>query len=60
MTLAKYYGQDEIVCNVFKGDISVYDLHGENVMLTKNVLLQAGFTLEEIRELDEIRQIIKR
>lgn len=59
IALANYYGQGEIMCHIFKGDIRACDIHGENVMLTKKVLLQNGFTIEELEELDEINKVIK-
>ena len=59
VALAWYYGQEEIKCEIFGGNISACEVHGENAMLTKRILLQNGFSLQEIQELDKINQMIK-
>ena len=36
---------EEIKCEIFGGNISACEVHGENAMLTKRILLQNGFSL---------------
>lgn len=59
VTLAKYYNLQEIVCDIFPGDFSASELHGANVMLTRQALLRGGFSEEEFERLDEISEAIK-
>ena len=56
VALAKYYDQQEILCDIFPSDISAAEVHGENAMLTKDVLLSGGFSLDEIAVLDKINE----
>ena len=59
VTLAKYHGMQEIICNVFEGKASAYEVHGERVVLTNKILLQNGFSIEEIDKLNEINNVIR-
>lgn len=56
VALAEYYHQQEISCDIFPGSISVSEIHGEKAMLTRNVLIMGGFSMDEIALLDEINK----
>ena len=57
--MARYFGQEKVPCNIYEGRERAFDIHGERVMLTKRVLQQNAFSIDEIKELDELNQMIK-
>ena len=56
VTLAKYYNQDKIVCNIFSGKNNLFEIHGKEAMLTKDILINNGFSLDEIDILNNINK----
>lgn len=55
VALAFYHGQPQIRCRIYDGE----NMHGEKALMTKKVLLEGGFTMEEIELLDRINLCIK-
>lgn len=55
VTVGLYHGKQKIGCTVYLGE----NLHSEKVLFTKRVLLEGGFTKEEMDILDHINLIIK-
>lgn len=58
VTIARYFGEDNVVCNIFPASNSVGELHGLNAMLTENVLLEGGFSKTEIGIMNNTNKII--
>ena len=56
IALAKYFGQENIRCDIYSGALNLMDFHGKKAMLTKDTLIQADFSMEEIRLLDQINR----
>lgn len=54
VSLAMYFGEKEVVCDIFSLEFPIVELHGEGAMLTKDVLVKAGFVRDEIQLLDEM------
>lgn len=59
VALAVYYHCHEIICDIFSGNVSVSEIHGEEAMLTQKILLAGGFTRNELNILDNINEIIR-
>jgi hypothetical protein len=55
MALAKYFGQEHIMCDVYeKKKVDIEDIYGAGAVLRKEQLVQFGFTAQEISALDEV------
>lgn len=59
VALAKYYNQEDIICNIFRGKNNIFEIHGKEAMLTKELLLNNEFSLNEINLLNELNRKIK-
>ena len=59
VALAIYYHIKQVTCDIFPNSISVVELHGDQAMLTKEVLLKAGFCPDEIELLDRINGMLR-
>lgn len=55
VALAFYHGQPQIRCKIYDGE----NMHGEKALMTKQALLEGGFTMEEIELLDGINLYMK-
>lgn len=58
VALAMYFGEKNILCDMFFLSYPISNLHGEGAMLTKEILLESGFKKEEIQLLDEMMKQI--
>lgn len=56
LAMAVYTGQKSIYGNIYPTELSIQDIHGYEPMLTKELLLEHGFTSEDIRRLENIQQ----
>lgn len=56
VAMALYTGQKTICADIYPTDLSVRDIHGYEPMLAKELLLQHGFTIDEIQKLESIQQ----
>jgi len=59
ISLARYYGQKKVICNIFSNELSITELHGEKCLLTEEVIKDGGFRAEDIEALDKINKIIR-
>lgn len=56
MAMAIYTGQKTICADVYPTDLAVKDIHGEEPMLEKELLLQNAFTIDEVQQLEVIQK----
>lgn len=56
LALAVYYRQVSILCNIYPTEIPLTEIHGKEPVMPKDVLVQHGFTEEEILRLDELQE----
>lgn len=56
LAMAVYTRQKSIYGNIYPTELSIQDIHGYEPMLTKELLLEHGFTAEEIQRLENIQQ----
>lgn len=59
VALAVYYGQKEMICHVYHTDGGVNTVHGQDAMLTEEVLRKNGFKEEELEALECINEEIR-
>lgn len=59
VTLAKYFSEEYLWCNMFYMSMTATELHGEEELLTKKLLEEKGFSKEEMEVLDNIRLRLK-
>jgi hypothetical protein len=55
VALAFYHNQKRLQCDIY----SERNIHKENVLMTKEILLMGGFTQKEITRLDKVMEYIK-
>ncbi len=56
VAMAIYKGQKTICAEIYPTDLTVKDIHGEEPMLEKGLLLQNGFTIDEVQRLEEVQR----
>lgn len=56
LALAKYFQQEMISCDIWKNRVEFAELYGENAVCSREVLLKGGFTVSEMRKLDEMKE----
>lgn len=59
VSLAIYFGEDDIKCDVYSLPDGISQLHGEEAMLTKEILVNTGFSTEEMNVMEEAMRRIK-
>ena len=59
VALAIYFGEKHITCDIYSLPDGVSQLHGEEAMLTKEILVHAGFSAREISVMDEMMERTK-
>ena len=60
IAVARYYGMDEIICDIFKSSAHYFEWCGSDVLLTKTKIQEAGFTTEEQRAIEDAYKRIRR
>lgn len=60
IALAKYHQQEEIICNVYQCSKELVEEMGNAVGMTKQDMIEAGFTLEELAAVEEVYNRIRR
>ena len=56
VAMAIYKGQKTICAEIYPTDLTVKDIHGEEPMLEKGLLLQNGFTIDEVQRLEAVQR----
>lgn len=56
LALAVYHGQNAIFCNIYPTMIPLIDIHGQEPVMPKAVLIQHGFMQEELERLNELQK----
>lgn len=56
LAMAVYMGQERMFADIYPTNLSVEDIHGREPMLSKELLLERGFTPEAVRKLEKIQE----
>ena len=59
ITVAKYFGEEYVVCDVFSNKISAASLQGNKALLTEQALRESDFDKEECEVLRKVNQMLK-
>ena len=59
ITVAKYFGEEYVVCDVFSNKISAASLQGNKALLTEQALRESDFDKEEGEVLRKVNQMLK-
>ena len=59
ITVAKYFGEEYVVCDVFSNKISATSLQGNKALLTEQALRESDFDKEECEILRKVNQMLK-
>lgn len=56
LSLAAYHRLDTILCNIYPTQIPLVDIHGQEPVMPESVLIQHGFTQEDMERLDKLQR----
>lgn len=59
VSVASYFGQSYIMCNVFPGKKSLSEIHSQDMMLTKQIMVETGIQNEIVALLDRTNHRIR-